>query len=100
MNLLTPAMKLKFCYMGIEQRREVASWLLSDQIDHLDYPDDLDRIQGILHEAGYEVTYKTIQLIWKDLSSVHNVEWLELPKYDATILNIFETQGDLDEYER
>ena len=84
--------------MGVEQRQEVASWLLSDEIDHLDYPDDLDRIQGILYEAGIDLTYKTIQLIWRDLSSVHNVDWLELPKYDATILNIFETQGDTNGY--
>ena len=91
---------MKFHYMGLQQRQEVAKWLLSDHDDHLDYPGDLDRIQGILHEAGYELDFHQIQSIWRDLSVVHDTDWLELPKYDKTILTTFETQGDLDEYER
>ena len=86
--------------MGRPERKEIAKWLLSDHEDHLDRPEDLDRIQGILHEAGYEVTYHQIQSIWRNLSSVYDTDWLELPKYDKTILTTFETQGDLHGYER
>ena len=84
--------------MGLEQRREVASWLLSEHINHLDYPEDLDRIQGILHEEGYSISYHEIQKFWREVSRASNLEWKELPKYDGTILTTFEVykaQGDL-----
>ena len=100
MDILNKELKMKFHYMGREQREAVAEWLLSDNEDHLDRLDDIDRIQGVLHEEGYELTYHQIQLIWRNLSRVHDSEWLELPKYDKTILTTFETQGDLHEYER
>ena len=98
MDLISKEFKLKAHCMGLKQRIELANWLTDYHEDDVDYPDDLDRIQGILHDAGYELTFLEIQDIWWKVSEVHDSGWLELPKYDQTILTTFEAIGDLHEY--
>ena len=59
------------------------------------YPDDVDRIRKVLHEAGFDVSAGEAQRMWDEYSDSMCAGWMMASTYsDAQLLDILTTELD------
>lgn len=54
-------------------------------MNEINYPRDVQRIQKVLIENGYEATLIECQNLWKEYSNDVSALWLLLPKQDEEV---------------
>ena len=89
-EILPKDMISKFQRMGMDKRLQVATWLMTNNLDYntIDHPDDCTRMSGVLWEHDVIMSDRACQKLWRDYSDKFYLVWSMMPEDDDKLLDI------------